>query len=37
MTDKTADFTQGSIFKETGGIYDACAWRTNPSGSVWSG
>ena len=32
MTDKTADFTQ-----ETGGIYDACAWCTNPSGSIWSG
>lgn len=37
MTDKTADFTQGSILKKLVAFYDACAWRTNPSGSVWSG
>ena len=37
MTDKTAEFYTRKYFKETGGIYDACAWCTNPSGSIWSG
>ena len=37
LTDKTADFTQGSILKETGGIYDAGTWCIDPSGSIWSG
>lgn len=36
MTDKTADFTQGSILKKLVAFMRLC-WCTNPSGSIWSG
>ena len=37
MTDKTADFTQGSILKKLVAFYDAGTWCIDPSGSIWSG
>lgn len=35
MTNDKADFTQGSILKKTGRLYDARSWRIDPAGGVW--